>query len=188
MNKDLKKKNIIIGFLMFIIFVLLTVCIYFIFVKEDSPKEEKKPLEIKTIQLDSKNKEVVINNNKINMKLVDFTLYINDSKIDYIQFEGTVYVTNNYALFSIVGQCGNVINYGIDEKGNIIEVYKNIVLPSGDNLSFQMNNIRVENEKIVADLPLECFCYETDDHKCNDEVLKVEIVKEDKSIVIKKLD
>ena len=191
MEKDLKKKNIIIGILLFIVLVLLILCVYFIFIKKDkinnsdTVKEER--LELKQVILDSSNKEVSINNNKYNLKVVDFTLYINDKKIDNVQFEGSIYVTNKYALISIAGQCGNVINYAIDENGNVIEVYKNIVIPSyGDNLSYALNDIRIENDKLVADLPVECFCFETEDHKCNDETIKVQFTYDSKNINIKK--
>ena len=191
MEEKTQKRNYLIIGLLLIIMVLLILCIWLVLINkdknnnEDTIKEEK--LELKQVILDSSNKEISINNNKYNLKLIDSTLYINDKKVDYVQFEGSIYVTNKYALITIAGQCGNVINYAIDDKGSVIEVYKNIVLPSyGDNLSYAINNIRIDDNKIVGDLPVECFCFETDEHKCNNEIIKVEFTYDSKNINIKK--
>ena len=166
MKKD--NKNIIIGVLLIIIITLLILVGYLFFNKED--KEEDKPIkeekvEIERIDLNETNKEVL---KGVNLKVVDSSLYIND-KQSTIMFEGTIYSTGKYVLITPVGQLGFVINYALDEKGNIINVNKDIVLPiDADNLSYQVNDIRVENNKIVAELPYYVFC--SDNSKCNTKV------------------
>lgn len=160
-----KNNNIIIGFLLIIILALLIVLGYLFFNKED--KKEDKPIkeeivEINKIILDETNKEVL---NGINLKLVNSTLYIND-KQSSIMFEGTIYSTGKYILITPAGQLGYVINHGIDEKGNIININKDIVLPlDADNLNYQVNDIRVEDNKVVAELPFYIFC--PNDNKCS---------------------
>ena len=64
-------------------------------------------------------------------------------------------------------QLGYIINHAIDEKGNIINVNKDIVLPlDADNHSYQVNDIKVENNKIIAELPYYMFC-SVEDSKCS---------------------
>ena len=179
MKKD--NKNIIIGILLIIIITLLIVVGYLFFNKET--EEEKEPVkeevvEINKIILDETNKEVL---KGVNLKVVNATLYINN-KESYINFEGTIYSTGKYVLITPAGQLGYVINYAIDENGNIISVKKDVVLPVGaENLSYQVNDIRVENNKVVANLPLYIYC--SIDKECD---TKVEFVF-DNGVTIKEI-
>lgn len=166
MKKD--NKNIIIGILLIIILTLLIVVGYLFFNKEKG--EEKEPVkeevvEINKIILDETNKEVL---KGVNLKLVDSTLYINDKQTN-IMFEGTIYSTGKYILITPAGQLGYAINYAIDGNGNIINVKKDITLPvDAENLSYQVEDIKVENNKVVANLPLYIFC--TSEDKCDTKV------------------
>ena len=52
-------------------------------------------------------------------------------------------------------------------KGNIINVNKDVSLPlDADNLNYQVNDIRVENNKVIAELPYYMFC-SLDDNECS---------------------
>jgi len=163
MKKD--NKNIVIGVLLIIIITLLILVGYLFFNKEEKEEEnttKEEVIEINKIILDETNKEVL---KGVNLKVVDSTLYIND-KQSTIMFEGTIYSTGKYVLITPVGQLGYVINYALDEKGNIISINKDISLPiDADNLSYQVNDIRVENNKVVAELPYYIFC--PNESKCS---------------------
>ena len=172
-----KNNNIIIGFLLIIILALLIVLGYLFFNKEDKPIKEE-IVEINKIILDETNKEVL---KGVNLKLVNSTLYINDKQSN-IMFEGTIYSTGKYILITPAGQLGYVINHGIDEKGNIININKDIVLPlDAENLNYQVNDIRVEDNKVVANLPLYIYC--SIDKECD---TKVEFIF-DNGVTIKEI-
>ena len=163
-----KNNNIIIGVLLIIILALLILVGFLFFNKkeEDKPVKEE-PVEVNKIILDDTNKEIFKN---VKLKLVNSTLYINDKQTN-IMFEGTIHVIGKYALITPAGQLGYLVSEAVDEKGNIISVNKDMVLPLySDNINYQVNDIRVENNKVIADFPLYIFCTEEDETKCSTKV------------------
>ena len=173
-EKD-KEKNKIIWMLTITVIILLLVCTYFVFIKKDKEEPVKEEeVTVKHMTLGDTNEEITINNKKINLKLIDSTLYINDVKQEEIMLEGNIFVTNKYVLIAGVGQYGYAIDYAIDENGKVLSVYKTIV---GDVPwpSYQVNNIRVENGKIVADYFHESCNYSVDENDNKNKICESKI-------------
>ena len=183
-----KEKNIIIVILLLIVFALSSLCIYHMFIKDDEKTEEKEEEnnEVETINtfvekvvLDSSNKEISVGSKKLNLKVVDSTLYIDNQKND-VNLADTIYVSNQYVLLTVAGQFGDALISAINEKGEIIKVYNNIASHE-DVSTVEVNNVRVENNQVVADFTAPCF------ENCSDDPIKVSITYSNDSIIIKNI-
>ena len=200
-----KRKNLEIIVLSIIIVALLGALIYLLFIKkDDKPTEPPKPQdnqqtvnnqgnddneiivissnEVKQIGLGETNTTIKINNKNINLKVIDSTLYVNDVKQEGVMLEHIVFATNKYILVAGVGQNGYGIDYAVDENGKVIDVYKSVVADA-PYAAYQVNNIRMENGKVVADYYHDsCTMMPVDTKNCES---KVEFVYDGNNIIMK---
>ena len=137
------------------------------------------------VKLNESNRKIIINGKELRLKVVDATLYINDVKQDKVHFEEDIFVTDKYILIEQHGQCGIAVDYAVDENGNVINVSKNTDINKGDNNNYEVQHLRKENNKIVAELPAGCNCYANYDGECSVKYSKVEFVYNGSSIILK---
>lgn len=156
-GENKKSSKILVGVLIAIIVLLVAALVYFVFIKDDKTEESKEEQnnqqvateEVKYVSLNNQNQEVEINNKKVNLKVVESALYVNDTEYGYINPSGGVYVTSQYALVADNYGDGLHVDYAIDENGKIINVFRSVIEDSSYS-SFEINNIRSENGKVVA--------------------------------------
>jgi len=198
-----KGKNIVIIVLSIINIILLGICIYLLFIKKDNKSCEPTNSqnnqqfennqsndndaitigsnEVKKIDLGESNTTIKINNKNINLKVIDSTLYVNDIMQEDVMLENIVFATNKYILIAQVGLNGYAIDYAVDENGKIIDVYKSIVADSPYQM-YQVNNIRNENGKVVAEYYHDsCTMMSVDTKDCES---KVEFVYNGNNIIM----
>lgn len=136
--------------------------------------------EIKQINLGGANETIRINNNDIKLKVVNSTLYVNDVKQEDVNFEGTVFATNQYILVAGVGRAGYGIDYAIDKDGKIINVYKSIISENNPYTGYEVNGIKFDDGKVVAKYTDECFWYNSE--KCVEKEKKIEFIYDGNNI------
>ena len=105
---------------------------------------------LREIKLTNTNQTVRVGNKELKLRIgkndiFDNALFINDSIVyntngEAVYIENT-YVTDKYVMFATIGQCGNHINYAIDENGNIITV---------NNNDYQLNDLQIKDNKLYA--------------------------------------
>ena len=139
------------------------------------------------VKLNESNRKIRVNGKELKLKVVDATLYINDVKQDAVHFEEDIFVADKYILVEQHGQCGIAIDYAVDENGKVINVSKNTDISKGDNNNYEVQHIRKENNKVVAELPTGCYCYANYDGECSVKYSEVEFVYDGKNIEIKKV-
>ena len=174
-NENKKGKELLIAALVFVVVLLLAALVYFVFIKKDKSTntEEKQIIQEKVthISLTSEDQEVSIRGKKVNLKVINSTLFINDvSDSDHadIGASGGVFVTNNYALIAETSRNGIKIDYAISEEGEIINVYKSMIADTAYT-DYELSNVRADNGKVVADY-LHEECVESADNSCNSKV------------------
>lgn len=97
-----------------------------------------------TIQL--KNSTLIVHVEKDDINGIG-RLYINDSLILKDESDAlgiaveTAYYTDDFVFFTLSGQSGNYISYALNDEGDELMIFDN---------GYQMNNIKYENNKIVA--------------------------------------
>ena len=97
-------------------------------------------------ELAENNKEFVINNETILLKMVDGKLFINDKKCDSYQLGiDKVYLTNKFIIIEGGGQSVGY-PYIINEKGTLVEVSGGL----SDVPTVSIENIHLENGKLIA--------------------------------------
>ena len=137
--------------------------------------------EVKKIDLGETNTTIKVNNKNIKLKVINDILYVNDVKQKDVMLEGIVFATNKYILVAGVGLNGCSIDYAVDENGNVINVYKSVVADSSYPM-YQVNNIRIENGKVVADYFRDsCTMMPVDTKDCEK---KVEFVYDGNNIIM----
>ena len=140
-------------------------------------------------KLTSDNRKFVIDGKEVLLKVIDGTLYVNDIKQEEVHLEDIVFVADKYILIEQHGQCGIAIDYAVDASGKVIKVSKNIEIGNSDNKDYQLQIIRKENDRFVAELPTSCYCYETfyDNNKCSVGYKEVEFSYDGSNLTLKEL-
>lgn len=87
------------------------------------------------------------------------------------------YVTNHFTLISRIAQCDEVFEEAVDKKGNKLTIKDNY---------YQVNNLQIENGKLIAYGTSDCPCDSTENSKCQVET-KVEFIYDGTSITINKI-
>ena len=109
----------------------------------DNTKDDKSSLTVlNSFELTNENQSIKIGNNTFNVRipaLHEGVLYINDQEYNY--GADYVYVTDNFAFFTQLGQFNSSIEYAIDENGNAIK------LEVGN---YYIHDMHIENGMIVG--------------------------------------
>ncbi len=165
-----KKKNIIIGVIVCVL-ILIGVIACFLFLKKDKPEEpgkqsgseqvdiyERKFTKFEKIKIGADNKEVTINNKKLNLKVVDGILYINDKDTNinvnhYLENDidvTDVGVSDYLIFFYEPDEDFSWVNLVLDDNGNKVPFDKSFVNNSDDIGVFPVVDIFIENEKLMG--------------------------------------
>ena len=175
------KKKLIIIIAVVLVIVLLLVLGYIFFIKKGKLLEDYTITEISEVALTETNQQVTVNNKKINVRMFENELYVDDVRNEDLMLEGLLYVTNKYMIVADESDFGYFIEFAVDENGKTINV-DNQIKTEAEYPMFNIKNFRVENGIVVGDYYNDdCALMPADSEDCN---TKVEFIyKGDKLII-----
>ena len=143
------KKKLIIIIAVVLVIVLLLVLGYIFFIKKGKLLEDYTITEISEVALTETNQQVTVNNKKINVRMFENELYVDDVRNDDLMLEGLLYVTNKYMIVADESDFGYFIEFAVDENGKTINV-DNQIKTEAEYPMFNIKNFRVENGIVVT--------------------------------------